>query len=571
MQTNPTNEEMGRYLIERSGKVRGDEAQGTRHRCPARRVSAAEVFDVAIVGCGPVGGVLATLLGQRGHRVVVLERHPQPYQLPRAVHFDHEVARILQGCGLGSDLADISEPGSEYEWRNGSGQVLLRFGGRPVGPSGWPDANMFWQPALEARIERAAASHPSVEVRRGRRVVTLDDRTATAGHVALTVDAGPAGAEQVRARFVIGCDGANSTVRDLVGIEVTDLGFFYDWLIVDVVLHEPRVFDPINVQICEPARPTTVVSGGPGRRRWEFMRLPHESTDELDDEERAWRLLEPWDVTADDATLERHAVYRFQARWADRWRVGSVLIAGDAAHQMPPFAGQGMCSGIRDAANLAWKLDLVLTDRAPHDLLHAYQAERHDNVKAVIELSMALGRVICITDADEAAGRDELMAAGAAAAGAQAMPPLPGVTVGVVRAGDPLAGQLFVQGRVAAADDSSDAPALLDDVAGVGWRIVTPDPAVAASVPLDAVSRFAALGGQIVAVDATRDVDLTYARWFAEHDVIAVVQRPDFNLFGAATSTDDLVELLAHLDAALARPAAVRTPTPTPVSNGGTP
>ncbi len=238
-------------------------------------------------------------------------------------------------------------------------------------------------------------------MRRGVRCVDLDDGS---DGVTLTVETDGGGRrDTVRARFVVGCDGANSTVRDLVDVGVTDLGFFYDWLIVDLVLHEPRVFDPINVQICEPSRPTTMVSGGPGRRRWEFMRLPHETVDELDDEAKAWQLLEPWDVTAENATLERHAVYRFQARWADRWRTGNVLLAGDAAHQMPPFAGQGMCSGLRDAANLAWKLDLVLNGTAPVELFDAYELERSENVRAVIDFSMALGKVICITDPDEAA------------------------------------------------------------------------------------------------------------------------------------------------------------------------
>src|SRR3954466_13582022 len=132
-------------------------------------------FDVAVVGCGPVGGALAALLGRLGHRVVVVERHALPYDLPRAVHFDDEIGRILQACGLGGELAAISEPGGEYQWRNGTGQVLLRFGGRPTGPSGWPDMNMFWQPALEQLIERSAADQPTVEIRRGGRLVALDD------------------------------------------------------------------------------------------------------------------------------------------------------------------------------------------------------------------------------------------------------------------------------------------------------------------------------------------------------------------------------------------------------------
>ena len=511
-----------------------------------------ERFDVAVVGCGPVGGVLATLLGRRGHRVVVVERHPAPYPLPRAVHFDHEVGRILQACGLGGELGAISEPGSEYEWRNGSGQVLLRFGGRAVGPSGWPDSNMFWQPALERLIEAAAAARPTVGVRRGVRLVGLDDR---ADGVALTVETAAGRAEPIEARYVVGCDGANSTVRELMGVSVTDLGFFYDWLIVDVALHEARVFDPVNLQICEPARPTTMVSGGPGRRRWEFMRLPGESVDELDDPARAWALLEPWDVTPANATLERHAVYRFQARWADRWRTGNVLLAGDAAHQMPPFAGQGLCSGVRDAANLAWKLDLVLAGCSPPALLDAYERERTDNVRAVIDFSMALGKVICITDPDEAAERDALMAGGA---DAQAPPPLPGVTGGVIRAGDPLAGLLFVQGRVA----RDGTPALLDDVVGAGWRLVTIDSEVGDSISDELLAWFADRGGVVVTVVAEVDVDGTYDAWFTSHGVVAVVQRPDFHLYGSAVGAAGVDDLLVHLRTALDHPS---------VPTGGTP
>jgi 2-polyprenyl-6-methoxyphenol hydroxylase-like FAD-dependent oxidoreductase len=505
--------------------------------------------DVAVVGLGPVGGVLATLLGRRGHRVAVLERHRKAYLLPRAVHFDHEVARILQSCGLGEDLPVISAHGSEYEWRNGSGQVLLRFGGRAVGPSGWPDSNMFWQPALEALIEQAAAGQPNVELRRGSDVVALEARGEEV--VVLTVEPVDGPQEQLRARYVVGCDGANSTVRDLIGGTVTDLGFFYDWLIVDVALHEPRVFDPVNLQICDPARPTTVVSGGPGRRRWEFMRLPDETTDELDEPARAWQLLEPWDVTPANATLERHAVYRFQARWADKWRRGNVLLAGDAAHQMPPFAGQGMCSGLRDAANLAWKLDLVLAGRAPSTLLDAYQTERNDNVRAVIDFSMDLGKVICITDPEEAAARDVAMASQDTSS-AHAPPPLPGVTGGIIRAGDPVAGELFVQGRVRQGATN----ALLDDLVGAGWRLITMSADLGAALSPTLGEWFADCGGAVVVVERDDDVDGTYSAWFDTHDLFAVLQRPDFSLFGSAADDGQVEGLVSDLRAALAAGAA---------------
>jgi 2-polyprenyl-6-methoxyphenol hydroxylase-like FAD-dependent oxidoreductase len=507
--------------------------------------------DVAVIGCGPVGAVLAALLGQRGHRVVVVERHPAPYPLPRAVHFDHEAGRILQSCGVGGDLPAISEPGGDYVWTNAAGDTLLRFGGRPVGPSGWPDSNMFWQPALERLVEAAAMAQPSVEVRRGARLVGLRD---IAAGVELTVEHERDGSRSdLQARFVAGCDGANSTVRDLIGVGVTDLGFFYDWLIVDVVLDEPWAFDPVNAQICDPARPTTAVSGGPGRRRWEFMRLPGEAVADLDDEKTAWGLLAPWGVSATNATLERHAVYRFQARWAERWRQGDVLLAGDAAHQMPPFAGQGLCSGLRDAANLAWKLDLVLRDQSPAALLDAYEVEREGNVRAVVAFSTELGQVICITDSDEAAARDALMAGMAEADGTQIPPPLPGITAGIVAADDPLAGQLFVQGRIRTDDGRV---ARFDDVMGAGWRLVAVDAALVAALDDRLVDWFRAIGGEVVTVTGDQDVDGTYADWFGASAVSAVLQRPDFHLFGAARTTDDAGTLLGGLADALRRPDA---------------
>ena len=216
--------------------------------------------DVAIVGYGPVGATLAILLGQLGRSVVVLERWPEPYPLPRAVHFDDEVGRIFQSCGVGEELRRITEPADIYEWRNAAGVTLLRFGRVSDQPLGWPLSSMFNQPALEALLDRRARALPTVEVRRG---VEVCDLAQDEHGVTLRMTNG----DDFRARYVVGCDGANSTVRDLAALPVHDLGYFYDWLVVDVILDHARVFDPLNVQICDPARPTTVVSGGPGRRR----------------------------------------------------------------------------------------------------------------------------------------------------------------------------------------------------------------------------------------------------------------------------------------------------------------
>jgi len=487
--------------------------------------------DVAIVGAGPVGLVLAILLGQRGHSVVVLERWSAPYGLPRAVHFDHEVGRILQACGIGDELRSIIEPAGIYEWRNAAGTVLLRFGRHGDGSSGWPTSSMFCQPELEALLARRAEALDSVEVMRGVEVTAVDQ---TDDHAVI----GAAGTT-VAARYVVGCDGANSTVRGLAHLGVNDLGFFYDWLIVDVVLDEQREFDPLNLQVCDPARPTTAVSGGPGRRRWEFMRLPDESLDRLNSESRAWELLADWDVTPDNARLERHAVYTFQARHAERWRDRRVLLAGDAAHQMPPFAGQGMCAGVRDAANLAWKLGHVLAGVADDTLLDTYEQERLPHALRAIEFSRSLGEVICVPDVAAAAARDEAMAAGVSDE-ASDVPDLPGVDVGLVRVGDPHAGGLFVQATVDGA--------LFDDVHGAGWRLVTIDPD-GADLDAAATERFAAIGGLVVALDGS---DTVAAGWFADTGIRWVVQRPDFRIYGTSVDAGGASELLDDLHAQLA-------------------
>jgi hypothetical protein len=311
------------------------------------------------------------------------------------------------------------------------------------------------------------------------------------------------------------------------------------------------VWNPLNIQVCDPARPTTLVSGGPSRRRWEFMRLPGESLDDLNSEQTAWRLLAPWNVTPQNATLERHTVYRFQARWVDTWRNGRLLLAGDAAHQMPPFAGQGMCSGLRDAANLAWKLDLVLADKAPDGLLDTYPSERIPHVRAIINFSMELGKVICVPDPAEAAARDAVMIA-AAKSGQQLTPPPPlGIGDGVLLDGDPHAGRLFVQGRV----QRGARIGLFDDVIGRGWTLLSPSTDPTTRLDTNAAAFFTSIGGisaQIGADGPVRDLDGVYGKWFAEAGVAVVLQRPDFYVFGTAARVDAVGKLINHVRHALA-------------------
>lgn len=505
--------------------------------------------DVAIVGYGPVGQLLAILLGQRGHRVEVIERWPEPYPLPRAVHFDHEVGRILQLAGVAEALAGRTVPAAVYEWRNAQGETLIRFGrDAERSLSGWPESNMFCQPELEGILDARVRTLPTVSVERSCEAIGLE---LAADGVALRAKRGDGSARELRTRFAIGCDGANSFVREAIGSGWHDLGFHFDWLVVDVLPIDPRWDGPINWQLCDPARPTTLVSGGPERRRWEFMRLPGETLDELNSETAAWRLLGPWGVHPGNAKLERHAVYTFRARWADRWRNGRALIAGDAAHQMPPFAGQGMCAGLRDAANLAWKLDLVLRGEASETLLDSVQTERAPHVSSMIQLSVELGRIICVADPAEAAARDARMIGEAKARGAPVEAPLPPLGPGCLAEGALAAGQLFVQDVV----QQRLVTGRFDDVVGRGFVLASTAGDPAAALAPELAAWFNSLGGITahVAKDApVSDVNGGYARWFEKHGAAIALVRPDFAVFGAAEKLAGAGELVRALRARLA-------------------
>lgn len=502
--------------------------------------SSAQPADVLVVGCGPSGAVLAILLARKGWRVAVVERHRDVFPLPRATSFDGETARLLAAAGIGARLPGISSPATGYQWRGSAGQVLLDIAFGTRGRYGWPDANTMHQPALEELLAEELAAQPTVTVHRGLRVVDLvradDGVTATAA-------AEDGTATSFEGRWLVGCDGANSVVRKRAGVAVTDLGFSYEWLLCDVRLHEEREFTPTNVQLCDPERPTTLVGSGPGRRRWEFMRLPGESSAELEDEATAWRLLKPHGVTPDTATLLRSGSYRSRAMWADQWRADRVFLAGDAAHLMPPFAGQGMCSGIRDVSNLAWKLDLVLAGRAGEHLLDTYTAERRAHTKAAITASVKLGRVICVTDPAAAADRDAAMTA--SGGGRTTGPPeAVALTAGLIRPGG---GEVMVAGRV----EADGVTGRFDDLVGRGFVLVTTE----APTALDARARAALAGIDAKAAHLTpaeaapspgrvRDVDGVHHAFLAARNASSVLVRPDFHVYGTAGpgGVADLVE-----------------------------
>jgi len=500
------------------------------------------VVDCLVVGGGPVGLLTAVFLGQAGLQVSVVERWPQRYPLPRACTIDHEALRILQAAGLMADHADLFEPSEGerggYEFRNGAGELLQAIDWNRAAESGWANTNGFYQPDLEATLEDLAVATPGVSVHRGWTFQAL-----TEDHRGVSVQVGsteqPAEVVQIRSRWLIGADGANSPVRSQLGIDVGDSGFEADWLVVDYQPLVEEKWSAFVTQYCDPTQPTTAVNSGPGRRRFEFMRRADMTVEELGQDGTAWRLMAPWGVTPETARLERHAVYTFRGRWAHTWRTGNVFLAGDAAHLMPPFLGQGLCAGLRDARALAWRLAMVHRGTATPAVLDTYEPERTGHVREIIDEAVAAGLVICELDVDRAAARDaELKKRARDPEAATRQPPQP-------RLGEPSLtiasrstdGRLAPQGRVRAVDRVG----LFDDVVGGGWQLISRIGDPTELLGDEEVSWFRQIGGVIADVSGegpVQDLDGAYEHWFAKHACEAFLARPDFYVFAAGEHTD---------------------------------
>lgn len=350
--------------------------------------------DVVIAGGGPVGCTLAIALANFGLRTVVIERTAGPHPLPRAIVMDAEIHRALLHQGLAEALSPLLTPmrSAEYVDRDGRRLAGEEFGDERV-LGGLPRSSVHFQPELEAMLHTEMT----------RRGVTVLDRTEFTGIVDDGVGIGVALADgrTVRGRWLAGCDGASSLVRRELGIELEDLGFDQDWMVVDVALRDRASCGLPDAarQICDPDRPATLISGHRDMYRWELQLQPDEDPRRMSDPDSVWTLLAPW-ITPDRADLVRAASYRFHAVITETMRRGRAFLVGDAAHQMPPFMGQGLNSGMRDAFNLAWKMAWVARGWGDDRLLDTYGTERLEHSRATVEMSVAAGRLI-----DQLAGR----------------------------------------------------------------------------------------------------------------------------------------------------------------------
>lgn len=517
--------------------------------------------DVAIVGWGPVGMIASSLLAQRGLKVVVVERWPSRYGLSRAGHFDGETMRTFQGLGISHDMELVSRPMLVWSLTTAEMEILatIKLG---EGGTSWKESYLSYQPETEVIFERRALEL-GVQLHMGMQAVRLEQNadTATLTVVPSNGASGRDTADErtIEATYVIGADGANSFVRSASGIERIDLGFrAMDELVIDFEHHEtdadmPEL--PEVYQVLDPDRP--LLAGrwsGPRHSRFEFGSVEGETREYLEKEETAWQLLTRWNLTPADGRIVRHAVYSFESTVAERWRDGRVLLIGDAAHTMPPFMGQGMCSGVRDAVNLAWKLSAVIGGDADDSLLDTYEAERRPHTETLIQMSVAVADMCLMRDHEMARQRDDALRAG----NLPTPPSFPALGPGFTRPqrGDepnPTDGRPAPQARVGL-EGRIDR---LDDFFGTSWKIVSRRPVAVETFDDRQRAVLDTLDVQFVHVARGAgdgyfiDIDGEYDLWFRANGCKAFLSRPDNYVFGTVESNDDLPALLDDLADAL--------------------
>lgn len=493
------------------------------------RAATAMDTDVIIVGFGPTGAALAGLLGRRGVNVVVLEKSPDVFAQPRAAHIDHTGLRTIQELGCLDAVLPPMIRNQSLDLVNQDHELLLRLPAGQKSVSGLPTSVYFYQPHLDRTLRDTVSTIPSVDIRLGHEWTGYAEDADGVTAEFVTTD----GKGSLRARWLVGCDGSWSPVREAMGSPLSSLNFDERWLVLDVKLSSMPDGVPTDrvVQVCDPARPHLTTPISANRQRFEFMLMPGDDPETITAAESVSTLLSPW-LGDTGYTVERSAIYTFHGLIAQHWRKGRALIAGDAAHQMPPFLGQGMCSGLRDASNLAWKLASVLADGADPAILDSYQSERSPHVRRIIEAAIGFGELVCMTDPEQASARDRRLLVEGRPPDLLAKFGLPKLTPGpLVRDGG---GNLFIQ--------PMQEGQRLDDVVGHRFLVVARNEAALGN----SGNWWREIAGAHTIVLEHQPHE-ALALWLKRFGADVAVVRPDRYVLGAGSDLDQLTGEVAGL------------------------
>ena len=500
-------------------------------------------FDVAIIGYGPVGALTALSLADAGLRVVILERSTEPTNLPRAVGLDGETLRAFQRLGLDDEVSGLCQPpreSDEIHFTNSRREKIFGSDLSSIGPNGWRDILFFDQPEFEAALRRIVAGNDRIDVLLGHDVVAV--RQDADGVSVVSAAHGSSNQNEHRAAFAIGCDGASSFVRRTIGAGWESLGYDQDWLVLDIVQKTGAKLPLATMQVCDPARLASYICVKDPNRRWEFQLLEGETRDEMLAPEKIRELLDPW-IAPEHYEIKRSAVYQFHAATADVWRVGRIFLAGDAAHQTPPFLGQGLNAGFRDAVNLGWKIPLVLAGVCDESLLESYQTERDPHARELVDRAVSVGKLMETLAAREAGLPDphppesiDIDIAG------PIVPPMrAGIWIPEQAAADQRVGGLL---RQPAVRDSNGIEQRLDEFLGRGFCLVGRK-STDLALGDEANAVFQRLGGRRVVLEDLQVVSGDLDAAFDAH--AAVVLRPDRYIFGVVDENWNLDRLMIEL------------------------
>ena len=350
-------------------------------------------YDVAIVGFGPTGGTLANLLALQGFSILIIEKEKSFYPLPRAVHFDDEIMRVFQTIGITDKFLKHTIINKGTKFVNSKNKVVLDWPRpRSITENGWYPSYRFHQPDLERKLRRRLKDFKKVSIMQNTKVNSLKEEKNSVKICIENINNNKI--SEIRAKYIIGCDGARSTIRKQIKAKFQNLGFTQKWAVVDLILKKNKKELPDRtIQYSNSKRPATYCRNVGKRRRWEFAINNNESEKKVLSNSYIWNFLKPW-LKPSEASIERKTIYTFQSAISKKWKKGRVFLAGDAAHLMPPFMGQGMCAGVRDASNLAWKIAYCLKNNHSEKLLNTYQSERYSNVIEYIKTTVKMGEFV---------------------------------------------------------------------------------------------------------------------------------------------------------------------------------